>query len=203
VSHETVGDLVGRAQAGDPEAFGLIYDRYFATVFRFIYFRVGNQQLTEDLVSETFLRALKRIGSFTWRGSDFGAWLVTIARNLVADHYKSARRRYEVTSGGTPGVDRVDRGLEGSPETAVVDHIVGVALWAEVERLTADQRDCLVLRFLRGLSVDETAQAMGRSRTAVKALQHRACRELRRRVGGAGLVGLRHLEDKSITEDRW
>lgn len=76
--------LVERAQAGEAEAFGLIYDRYVDTVFRFVYFRVGNRQLAEDLTSDTFLRALKRIGSFTWQGRDLGAWLVTIARNLVA-----------------------------------------------------------------------------------------------------------------------
>jgi RNA polymerase sigma-70 factor (ECF subfamily) len=60
--------LVERAQAGESAAFGLIYDRYVDTVFRFVYFRVGNRQLAEDLTSDTFLRALKRIGSFTWQG---------------------------------------------------------------------------------------------------------------------------------------
>jgi RNA polymerase sigma-70 factor (ECF subfamily) len=91
--------LVERAQAGEAEAFGLLYDRYFDTVFRFVYFRVGNRQLAEDLTSDTFLRALKRIGSFTWQGRDLGAWLVTIARNLVADHFKSGRYRLEITTG--------------------------------------------------------------------------------------------------------
>ena len=98
--------LVERAQAGDAEAFGLIYDRYVDTVFRFIYFRVGNRPLAEDLTSDTFLRALKRIGSFTWQGRDLGAWLVTIARNLVADHFKSGRYRLEVTTGDVLDADR-------------------------------------------------------------------------------------------------
>src|SRR5206468_11851041 len=90
--------LVERAQAGEAEAFGLIYDRYFDTVFRFVYFRVGNRQLAEDLTADTFLRALKRIGSFTWQGPDLGVWLVTIARNLVADHFKSGRYRLELST---------------------------------------------------------------------------------------------------------
>ena len=102
--------LVERAQAGESEAFGLIYDRYVDTVFRFVYFRVGNRQLAEDLTSDTFLRALKRIGSFTWQGRDLGAWLVTIARNLVADHFKSGRYRLEVTTGDVLDADREDRG---------------------------------------------------------------------------------------------
>src|SRR5262249_44589004 len=111
--------LVERAQAGDADAFGLIYDRYMDTVFRFIYFRAGSRPLPEALTADTFLRALKRIGSFTWQGRDLGAWLVTIARNLVADHFKSGRYRLEVTTGDVLDADREDRGPEGSPEVAV------------------------------------------------------------------------------------
>ncbi len=142
--------LVERAQAGDAEAFGLIYDRYLDTVFRFIYFRVGSRPLAEDLTADTFLRALKRIGSFTWQGRDLGAWLVTIARNLVADHFKSGRYRLEVTTGDVLDADREDRGPEGSPEAAVVDHITNVALLGAVKQLNPEQQECIVLRFLQG-----------------------------------------------------
>ena len=172
--------LVEQAQAGDAEAFGRIYDRYVDTVFRFIYFRVGNRQLAEDLTSDTFLRALKRIGSFTWQGRDLGAWLVTIARNLVADHFKSGRYRLEVTAGDVLDADREDRGPEGSPESAVVDHITNVALLTAVKRLNPEQQECIVLRFLQGFSVAETAQAMGKNEGAIKALQYRAVRALAR-----------------------
>jgi RNA polymerase sigma-70 factor (ECF subfamily) len=172
--------LVEKAQGGDAEAFGLIYDRYVDTVFRFIYFRVGNRQLAEDLTSDTFLRALKRIGSFTWQGRDLGAWLVTIARNLVADHFKSGRYRLEVTTGDVLDADREDRGPEGSPEAAVVDHITNVALLSAVKQLNPEQQECIVLRFLQGFSVAETAQAMGKNEGAIKALQYRAVRALAR-----------------------
>jgi RNA polymerase sigma-70 factor, ECF subfamily len=172
--------LVERAQAGDAEAFGLIYDRYMDTVFRFIYFRVGNRQLAEDLTSDTFLRALKRIGSFTWQGRDLGAWLVTIARNLVADHFKSGRYRLEVTTGDVLDADREDRGPEGSPEAAVIDHITNVHLLGAVKQLNAEQQECIVLRFLQGFSVAETAKAMGKNEGAIKALQYRAVRALAR-----------------------
>jgi RNA polymerase sigma-70 factor (ECF subfamily) len=172
--------LVERAQAGEAEAFGLIYDRYVDTVFRFVYFRVGNRQLAEDLTSDTFLRALKRIGSFTWQGRDLGAWLVTIARNLVADHFKSGRYRLEVTTGDVLDADREDRGPEGSPESAVVDHITNVALLTAVKQLNPEQQECIVLRFLQGFSVAETAQTMGKNEGAIKALQYRAVRALAR-----------------------
>ncbi|MCU7730160.1 sigma-70 family RNA polymerase sigma factor [Actinoplanes sp. KI2] len=172
--------LVERAQAGEAEAFGLIYDRYMDTVFRFVYFRVGNRQLAEDLTSDTFLRALKRIGSFTWQGRDLGAWLVTIARNLVADHFKSGRYRLEVTTGDVLDADREDRGPEGSPESAVVDHITNVALLTAVKQLNPEQQECIVLRFLQGFSVAETALTMGKNEGAIKALQYRAVRALAR-----------------------
>ncbi|MEH1012005.1 ECF subfamily RNA polymerase sigma factor, BldN family [Micromonospora sp. CPCC 206060] len=172
--------LVERAQAGEAEAFGLIYDRYVDTVFRFVYFRVGNRQLAEDLTSDTFLRALKRIGSFTWQGRDLGAWLVTIARNLVADHFKSGRYRLEVTTGDVLDADREDRGPEGSPEAAVVEHITNVALLAAVKQLNPEQQECIVLRFLQGFSVAETARAMRKNEGAIKALQYRAVRALAR-----------------------
>ena len=173
-------ELVERAQAGESEAFGLIYDRYVDTVFRFVYFRVGNRQLAEDLTSDTFLRALKRIGSFTWQGRDLGAWLVTIARNLVADHFKSGRYRLEVTTGDVLDADREDRGPEGSPEAAVVEHITNVALLTAVKQLNPEQQECIVLRFLQGFSVAETARAMGKNEGAIKALQYRAVRALAR-----------------------
>jgi RNA polymerase sigma-70 factor, ECF subfamily len=175
-----VWNLVERAKAGDAEAFALIYDRYVDTVFRFVYFRVGNRQLAEDLTADTFLRALRRIGSFTWQGRDLGAWLVTIARNLVADHFKSGRYRLEITTGDVLDAEREDRGPEGSPEAAVVEHITNVTLLTAVKQLNPEQQECIVLRFLQGFSVAETAKAMGKNEGAIKALQYRAVRALQR-----------------------
>jgi RNA polymerase sigma-70 factor (ECF subfamily) len=187
--------LVERAQAGGDdgaEAFGLIYARYVDTVFRFVYFRVGNRQLAEDLTSDTFFRALRRIGSFTWQGRDLGAWLVTIARNLVADHFKSGRYRLEVsTADMLAGDDRVDHNPEGAPESAVVDHLTNVALLTAVKQLNPEQQECLVLRFLQGFSVRETAQAMGKNEGAIKALQMRAVRSVARHLPNGFLEAAR------------
>jgi RNA polymerase sigma-70 factor (ECF subfamily) len=168
--------LVARAQAGDADAFGDLYDRYVDLVYRYVYYRVGGKALTEDLVSETFLRALRRIGTFEWQGRDFAAWLITIARNIVADHYKSGRFRLEVT---TADMIDADRATEG-PESEVLDGITNTSLLDAVKRLNSEQQECVVLRFLEGMSVLETAQAMGKSEGAIKALQYRAVRTLGR-----------------------
>ncbi len=180
VGSAEVWKLVEQAQAGDVEAFGKIYDRYLDTVFRYVYFRVGSRTLAEDLTQEAFLRALRRINSFTWQGRDLGAWLVTIARNLVADHFKSGRYRLEMSTSEVLDADREDRGPEGSPEAAVVSKLTNATLLEAVKRLGAEQQECIVLRFLQGFSVAETARAMGKNEGAIKALQYRAVRALAR-----------------------
>ncbi len=172
--------LVERAQAGDVDAFGQLYDRYLDTVFRYVYFRVGSRTLAEDLTQEAFLRALRRINSFTWQGRDIGAWLVTIARNLVADHFKSGRYRLEMSTSEVLDADREDRGPEGSPEAAVVRQLTNQTLRGAGRRRGAEQQECIVLRFLQGFSVAETARAMGKNEGAIKALQYRAVRALAR-----------------------
>ncbi len=175
-----VWTIVRRAQDGDPDAFGEIYDRYIDTVFKYIYFRVGSRPLAEDLTSETFLRALRRIGSVSWQGRDLGAWLVTIARNLIADHYKSGKYRLEVATADMLDADQEDHGPDGSPEAAVLERLTNVTLLEAVKKLNPEQQECIVLRFLQGLSVTETAQAMGKNEGAIKALQYRAVRSLGR-----------------------
>jgi RNA polymerase sigma-70 factor, ECF subfamily len=173
---EAVVALVARAQSGEADAFGELYDRYVDLIYRYIYYRVGSQALAEDLTSETFLRALRRITSFTWQGRDIGAWFVTIARNLVADHFKSGRYRLEVATSDMLDADRAEDG----PENAVLDSISNGALLEAVKQLGSDQQECIVLRFLQGLSVAETALAMGKNEGAIKALQYRAVRALGR-----------------------
>ncbi|MEU5808214.1 MULTISPECIES: ECF subfamily RNA polymerase sigma factor, BldN family [unclassified Streptomyces] len=169
-------DLVERAQAGEAEAFGRLYDQYSDTVYRYIYYRVGGKATAEDLTSETFLRALRRISTFTWQGRDFGAWLVTIARNLVADHFKSSRFRLEVTTGEMLDANEVER----SPEESVLESLSNAALLEAVRKLNPQQQECVTLRFLQGLSVAETARVMGKNEGAIKTLQYRAVRTLAR-----------------------
>jgi len=172
-----VGQLVEAAKSGDVEAFARLYDRYLDTIYRYVYYRVGSRQLAEDLTSETFLRALRRIGTFTWQGRDFGAWLVTIARNLVADHFKSSRFRLEISTADMIAAEGSVESAEG-PESAVMRAVTNAALLEGLRRLNPQQQECLVLRFLQGLSVAETARVMGKNEGAIKTLQYRAVRTL-------------------------
>src|SRR5947209_15713397 len=166
--------LVRAAQGGDAEAFGRLYDHYVTMIHRYVYHRVGDRTMAEDITSETFLRALRRIDSLSFQGRDVGAWLVTIARNIIRDHVKSSRFRLEVTTADMRDADRATDG----PEDAVVAHLTNQQLLACVRQLSSEQQECIVLRFMQGLSVAETAAVMGKKDGAIKALQHRAVRRL-------------------------
>ncbi len=168
--------LVELARGGDSEAFGQLYDHYHASVYRFLYYRVGSVQLAEDLCAETFFRALRSMSSFRWQGKDFGAWLMTIARNLTTDHFKAGRTRLEST---TEDMNTLDTSTEG-PENMVLASLTNEALLEALAELPGEQRECLVMRFLQGLSIAETAEVLGRSAGAVKQLQLRGVRNLAR-----------------------
>lgn len=167
---------VNLAQGGDAQAFGELYRVYLDTVFRYVYYRVSSRTLAEDLTHEAFVRALRRIETFSWQGRDFGAWLVTIARNLIADNYKSSRHRMEVSTGEMLDPDTV----EPSPEEIILELLTNEALLAAVAMLNEQQRECVTLRFLEQRSVAETAEVMGKAEGAVKTLQYRAIRTLGR-----------------------
>jgi RNA polymerase sigma-70 factor (ECF subfamily) len=168
-------DLIEAAQAGDQEAFGSLYARYAPGVSRFVGSRMRDRALAEDLTSETFARALRRIDSVTYQGRDAGAWLTTIARNLITDHVKSSRVQRETVT-----AEFDDAGIDHeSPEQAVIRRDTAADVRRRVSQLPTDQQECIRLRYFQDLSVAETAVVMGRNEGAVKALAHR------------GVVGLR------------
>lgn len=166
--------LVELARQGDSEAFGLLYDHYQPSVYRFLFYRTRSSTLAEDLTSETFFRALRSMNNFRWQGKDFGAWLMTIARNLATDHFKAGRTRLELT---TEDMALHDDATDG-PEGMVLAGITNEILLQALTELPPEQRDCLVMRFLQGMSIAETAAVLGRSDGAVKQLQLRGVRNL-------------------------
>lgn len=168
--------LVDLARSGDKDAFGLLYDHYHVAIYRFLFHRARSAQLAEDLTSETFFRALRSMNDFRWQGKDFGAWLMTIARNLCTDHFKVGRTRLEVT---TEDMGAHDGRTEG-PEDAVLASLTNELLMDALAQLPEEQRDCLVMRFLQQLSIAETAAVLDRSDGAVKQLQLRGVRNLAR-----------------------
>jgi RNA polymerase sigma-70 factor (ECF subfamily) len=168
-------DLIEAAQAGDRDAFGSLYSRYAPGVSRFVGSRMRDRALAEDLTSETFARALRRIDSVSDQGRDAGAWFTTIARNLILDHVKSSRVQRETVT-----ADIADAATEqDTPEQVVIRRDAAADVRRRVGALPTDQQECIRLRYLQELSVAETAAVMGRNEGAVKALTHRGVLGLR------------------------
>ena len=177
----TVGDpevveQVRLAQEGSAHAFALLYDRYVDQIFGYVYHRVGHRQTAEDLVGDVFLRALRRISTFTWQGVDFGAWLMVIARNRVNDHFKSARFRLESTVDQIFDSPTTSRGDD--PEHSALTSDLGRTVRTALAQLKGEQAEVLYLRFVQHLNVAETGAVMGKTEGAVKALQYRALKSL-------------------------
>lgn len=166
--------VVRRAQAGDKEAVAAIYRRYRSDVYILVRRSVPEATRAEDIVSETFLRALRGLGRVEERADNIRPWLLTIARNRVMDHFKSASVRREIMAGDLP--DRPATG--GEPEAEMLRRARQQAVRDLLRMLNPEQRRCLELRFIRDLGVAETARLMDRPEGAVRALQHRALRKL-------------------------
>lgn len=173
-------ELLTRARAGDRDAFGQLYAQHHDMVLGYIRPRVLNRPTAEDLTADTFVRALRKIETFTWQGKDFSAWLVTIARNLVADHYKSGRSRFEVAVEDMLDVDRKAPGAEELALRQLTTEEHRAAIEAALTRLTPGQQAAVRLRFLEDHSVQATAEFMELSEGAVKTVTCRAKVNLQR-----------------------
>jgi RNA polymerase sigma-70 factor (ECF subfamily) len=166
--------LLERAKACEPKALGELYDRYAPRMYAYIYRRVGDACLAEDLTSELFVRMLRAVqGKRAWRDS-FVGWLYRIAHNLVVDAYR--RRPPPQVS-----VEDVTLAAEGDdPAENLQEQAEHDRLRAAIQLLTADQQQVLALRFGEGLTAKETARIVQKTTGAVEAMQHRAVAALRR-----------------------
>lgn len=171
------------ARQGHTEPVSALYQHYHPAIFRYLYYRVGDQQTAEDLTAEVFLRMVRSLGEFRAQGVPFHAWLFRIARNLAVDHF---RRTHTQSAVELP---------ESHPDGATTEHLVELTLTSErlqqaLTQLNEEQREVVTLRFILGMSLVETAQAIHRSEDAVKGLQRR------------GLMALREqLKDLEVCDD--
>lgn len=164
-------DLIQRARQGDNGAIGWLFERYQPVLFRYLYYRVGDQQAAEDLTSEVFVRMLRALPGYQVQTAPFQSWLFQIARNLAVDHFRKSGRDEILT-------DDL-QASEPAPE-AVFDHtITHHALRQALTRLNDEQREVIILRFILELPIAQVAQILGRSADAVKGLQRRGLLALR------------------------
>ncbi|MEO5704772.1 MAG: sigma-70 family RNA polymerase sigma factor [Candidatus Limnocylindrales bacterium] len=174
---ETLDRLVTDAKRGDREAFGRIFDAYAGPIHRFIASRVNRPSDAEDLTQLVFVKALEALPRYEARGIPFGGWLFRLARNAIIDQIRTRRDHLSLVAATTRETDAA--GPEA--QAALREDLRRVA--QALTELTDDQREVIELRFFAGLSVFETAVAMGRQEGTIRGLQFRAIAALRRELG--------------------
>jgi RNA polymerase sigma-70 factor (ECF subfamily) len=166
--------LIESAQSGDLDALGTLYDAHINQVYRYALARLGNVHDAEDVAEEIFLKMLNGLPGYEWRKVPFAAWLMRIARNEVVSF---ARRNGKRAHDGELPEELVDKRNADPAETtektlALEDLREAVALLPEA------QREVIILRFASGLSVADTAKALGKRENNVKVLQHKGMQRL-------------------------
>jgi RNA polymerase sigma-70 factor, ECF subfamily len=169
--------LVEQAQRGERQALEELYLLHFDRIYSYLHLSLGNRHDAEDLTTQTFLKMLESIGRFRWQSAPFSAWLFRIAHNLAMDHFRSRRRvRTEEDVPELPGAE------ESSAEDQALDSLGDAGMLELMERLSADQRQVLTLKFLFGFANAEVADILDKTEGAVKSLQHRALASLQNHV---------------------
>jgi RNA polymerase sigma-70 factor (ECF subfamily) len=165
--------LIRRAQEGESAVVGALYERYQRGIFRYLYYRVGDQQTAEDLTSEVFLRMVEKLSNFDDRQLSFQAWLFQIARNLSIDHY----RKMSIHQNVQLKDDFPEGGNE--PLEMVAQELTSEKLQYALVKLPENQRDVIVMRFIVGMPISEVAETLHKTEDSIKGLQRRALLALR------------------------
>lgn len=175
--------LVEGARGGDPEAIGLLYERYFDRIYRYIYLKLGDPTEAEDLTEQVFLKMIESVGNFQWQGSTFASWLYRIAHNQVVDTLRRRARRPQTSLeplGDTLPSERDD------PHKFAEQRNRNEHLREAISDLTDLQAQVITLKFGTGLSNAEVAQILDRTEGAVKSLQFSALQKLQKLMVGKG-----------------
>jgi RNA polymerase sigma-70 factor (ECF subfamily) len=167
--------LVKSAIRGGASAFGSLYDYYQPKIYRFVLIKMGRREEAEDLTHQVFLNAWQNIGSYKHRGFPFSSWLYQIAKNQIADYYRS--RRSETS------LEKIDPEYFADPDSLQLQadekmEIERVKL--AIQKLKPEHQDVIIMRFVEDMPVKETAAALKKSEGAIKVLQHRALKELKK-----------------------
>jgi RNA polymerase sigma-70 factor (ECF subfamily) len=165
-------DLARRVSDGDSEAFQTLYESHLDTIYRYVYYKVGNGQLAEDLTQHIFMKAWEAINRYQWRELPFQHWLLRLARNTVIDHYRSTK------PANASLLDPIGDGVDPEEELAQSEMIQ--TLQEAVRQLPDEQREVIVLRFIEQMPHADVAQHLGKSAATVRVIQHRALQALRR-----------------------
>ncbi len=170
-------ELLAGARQLDPGALARIHDCFYGLIYRYAHYRTGDAQVAEDAAGEVFVRLLDALQNGKAPGQSLRGWLFGTASNVVNDHF---RHHYRIQNDDLEAHTALPATAETDPEHRLQTRLIHEQLRANLSRLTAEQQHVITLRFGQGLSHREVAQLIGKSEGAVKLLQLRALRALRR-----------------------
>ncbi|MBX7224352.1 MAG: RNA polymerase sigma factor [Blastocatellia bacterium] len=171
-------ELLTRAQAGDREAFGALYERHHAVVWRFTLHRVHQVPVAEDIVHDTFVEVLKHEERYEAdRGVEFATYLCSIAENLIRKHYRKEDRTADVLAWLWPGSGLEDAEFSEGRFNRLLD------LERALENLPARQREAYRLSEAQDATMDQICEELGVSLPATKSLLFRARTSVRKFLG--------------------
>ena len=173
MTNASVDEWVIRAQKGAEDAMSYLYLNHYQRIYRYLYYRAGDTQTAEDLTSEVFLKMVQALPRYRLQNIPFQAWLFQIARNLAIDHHRKHESHPDVEM--PEDLKEDGQSLDEDLEIKLTSDLLSGAL----NKLTDDQRDVILLRFVDGMSLAQVAQVLHRSEDSVKGLQRRALISLR------------------------
>jgi RNA polymerase sigma-70 factor (ECF subfamily) len=174
--------LVAQAQRGNHEAFAVLYREHVQAIYRYVYHRVSDRQLAEDITGDVFTKAIEGLGRYQDTGNPFLAWLYRIAHDRVIDHYRKVNRQPTESD-----IEEQAIPVETDMDSGLVQEQLSKVLQAAIADLTSEQQQVVILRFIEGYRIEMVAGMMGKNANAIKALQHRALRALASRLERSGL----------------
>lgn len=181
INEQSFPDFLAAARAGGEWAWAEIYRTLAGQVTGYLAGRGAREP--EDLTSEVFLQVARNIHGFEGDHASFRSWVFVIAhRKLLDERRKTGRRPLEVE------MERVESEPDGDVEEEAIERLVTAELAAAFDSLSDGQRDVLALRVIAGLTLAETAQVVGKSVGAVKAMQRRAIEALQERIERTGSI---------------
>ncbi len=168
--------LLESAIRGEASAFGLLYDKYQPNIFRFIFLKVSRREEAEDLTHQVFLNAWQNIEAFEDQGLPLSSWLYKIARNKVIDYYRTKK---SITSIENVSEDYFETSRDGGMET-IGNKIEVEEIYRALKKLSPEYQEIIIMRFVEELSPREIAKITGKKNGAIRVLQFRALRRLKK-----------------------
>ena len=163
--------LLQQAVKRDRTAFSTLYDLHIDRVYKFVFYWLPSQADAEDITQEVFVRAWRSIDKYKVSGAPFIAWLITIARNQVNSHYRSAKKLVPL--------DDMDPAGDSNPQTEAEINFTRGHVRDAIMKLKGDKQTVIQMRFISEMSYEEVAKAINKTEGAVRVLQYRALKDLK------------------------